>query len=283
MERRERSRAQAAAMIWATRGAAILLLGALLLLAAASDARAGVGFEYARASSKVAYAGDGVAFQFELRGKKARNLDIQVVRKGSGRVAEIPATSLPAGTPLAVDWDGLNPKGKPAKPGAYSFRVRKPGSGKAVSMKRVRGKRAFKLRSSTFPVRGPHNYGNGQASFGAGRSGHSHQGQDVFASCGTPLVSPERGRVVVRGFQASAGNYVVVRLSASGQDAVFMHLQKPSWTRVGTPVFPGQQIGRVGETGNARGCHLHFELWTAPGWYNGGAPYNPIAVLRAWE
>ena len=62
-----------------------------------------------------------------------------------------------------------------------------------------------------------------------------------------------------------------------------MHLQKPSWARVGTPLSPGQQIGQVGETGNAQGCHLHFELWTAPGWYNGGAPYDPLGALRAWE
>ncbi len=250
MDRRERSRAQAAVLIWAIRGAAILLLGILMLLAAMrSDAKAGVGFEYARSSEKKVLAGEGVAFQFELSGTKPRNLDIQVVRKGAGVVGEIPATSLPAGTPLAVDWTGLGPMGEPATPGGYAFRVRTPGSGETVSLKGVRGKRVFKVRkasSSVFPVHGAYNYGDGGARFGAGRSGHSHQGQDVFASCGTPLVSPERGQVVVRAYQASAGNYVVVRLAASGQDAVFMHLQKPSWARVGTPLSPGQQIGQVG-------------------------------------
>ena len=33
---------------------------------------------------------------------------------------------------------------------------------------------------------------------------------------------------------------------------------------VGDRVYTGQELGAVGDTGNARGCHLHFEEWTAP-------------------
>lgn len=283
MHERDDSPVQAAMLIWAIRGAAVALLAALTLISVAgSKAHAGIGFDYARSSSKVAYAGGGIAFQFKLRGTRERDLKVEVVRKGAGQVTAIEAEELPAGTPLAVDWDGLNANGKPAKPGRYAFRVRNLRNKKVARLKRVRGKRVFKLRSSVFPVRGPYNFGSGQARFGAGRSGHSHQGQDIFASCGTPLVSPGPGKVVARAYQGSAGHYVVVKLAGSGQDAVFMHLQKRSWTSVGTPVYAGQQIGRVGETGNARGCHLHFELWTAPGWYRGGSPYDPFATLKAW-
>ena len=51
----------------------------------------------------------------------------------------------------------------------------------------------------------------------------------------------------------------------------------------GTRVRTGQEIGNVGDTGDANGCHLHFELWSAPGWYTGGRPLDPLAFLKAWD
>jgi murein DD-endopeptidase MepM/ murein hydrolase activator NlpD len=36
----------------------------------------------------------------------------------------------------------------------------------------------------------------------------------------------------------------------------------------------------VGQTGRASTCHLHFELWTAPGWYEGGEAVDPEQLLR---
>ena len=43
-----------------------------------------------------------------------------------------------------------------------------------------------------------------------------------------------------------------------------MHLQEPSPLVKGARVLTGQVIGDVGDSGDARGCHLHFELWGAP-------------------
>jgi murein DD-endopeptidase MepM/ murein hydrolase activator NlpD len=210
-------------------------------------------------------------------------MNVEVVRRGAGIVTSVPVAGALPGQALAVAWDGRNSNGKPGKPGDYVFKVRNPKNGRVARMKKVRGKRVFSVQPAIFPVRGRHNYGNRNAHFGAGRSGHSHQGQDVFAACGTPIVAPRAGRVQTSGFQGSAGHYVVVKMGGVKQDAVFMHLQKPSWAVAGTKVFTGQQIGKVGATGNASGCHLHFELWTSPGWYAGGGPYDPYPTLAAWD
>jgi murein DD-endopeptidase MepM/ murein hydrolase activator NlpD len=48
-------------------------------------------------------------------------------------------------------------------------------------------------------------------------------------------------------------------------------------------VRTGEPIGAVGSTGSSTACHLHFELWTAPGWYEGGSPIDPLALLRKWD
>jgi len=137
--------------------------------------------------------------------------------------------------------------------------------------------------AGVFPVRGTHTFGGAASRFGAGRSGHTHQGQDVMAACGVPLASATAGTVQTTGFQSSAGNYLVIRGSAPVQDYVYMHLQAPPLVGKGAAVAAGQAVGAVGETGNAQGCHLHFEIWSAPGWYDGGAPFDPLPQLQAWE
>jgi murein DD-endopeptidase MepM/ murein hydrolase activator NlpD len=134
-----------------------------------------------------------------------------------------------------------------------------------------------------FPVGDPHNFGGASARFGAGRSGHAHQGQDVFASCGTPMYAAHPGNVKVRAYQGSgAGHYIVID-GLDGTDTIYMHMTTASWAQVGTLLYAGQQIGTVGQSGNASGCHLHFEHWTPPGWYEGGYPVDPLPSLIYWD
>ena len=55
-----------------------------------------------------------------------------------------------------------------------------------------------------FPIRGKHTYGDG---LGAGRG---HDGQDLMAKCGKPVVAVWPGRVQMIDYHGAAGNYVVV-------------------------------------------------------------------------
>jgi murein DD-endopeptidase MepM/ murein hydrolase activator NlpD len=131
-----------------------------------------------------------------------------------------------------------------------------------------------------FPVPSKHTYGDG---FGAPRDGHSHQGVDIFAPCGTPMVAAHSGVVKARAFQGSAGNYVVIDGAGVKQDYFYAHLLRPSPLRKGQQVTTGQEVGRMAETGNASGCHLHFEIWAGAGWYTGGKPIDPMQILRYWD
>jgi murein DD-endopeptidase MepM/ murein hydrolase activator NlpD len=131
-----------------------------------------------------------------------------------------------------------------------------------------------------FPVQGPHTYGDG---FGAPRSGHTHQGQDILAACGLPVVSVMNATVQYAGYQSAAGNYIVLDNNGTADDFVFMHLAQPALVRtVDAPVAAGQQIGIVGQTGDATGCHLHFEYWQGD-WFGGGQPIDPLPYMKAWD
>jgi murein DD-endopeptidase MepM/ murein hydrolase activator NlpD len=85
------------------------------------------------------------------------------------------------------------------------------------------------------------------------------------------------------GYHRLAGYYLVIDGDGTDVDYAYMHLAEPTPFREGDRVYTGQRIGSVGQTGNARGCHLHFEMWAAPGWYEGGRPFDPLPSLLAWD
>jgi murein DD-endopeptidase MepM/ murein hydrolase activator NlpD len=133
--------------------------------------------------------------------------------------------------------------------------------------------------AQVFPVAGAHTFGGG---FGAARSGHTHMGQDIMAACGTPLVAVSRAKVKFVSFQRLAGFYVVIRNKKLHQDYMYAHLVAPAGVAKGQIVQPGQQIGNVGQTGDATACHLHFELWLGK-WYRGGHAVDPMPYLQTYQ
>jgi murein DD-endopeptidase MepM/ murein hydrolase activator NlpD len=134
----------------------------------------------------------------------------------------------------------------------------------------------------TFPIRGSHSYGNADNRYGAPRSGHTHAGQDVFANCGTPEVAARGGKVIDAGYGGSAGYYIAVHTADTQYDYFYAHLRSSPSVTAGQTVSTGQLVGYVGETGDAVGCHLHFELWDGA-WWNGGHTIDPLPFLQAWD
>ena len=227
-----------------------------------------------------------VTFSFRVTETAATDLEVQLVRGTDGKVVRTwrPATLGP-GYEQRIVWNGRSGS-RSARPGRYSFRLTASGASgataRSATAQHVR-RDSFDLYDHVFPIRGRHDFGGSNADFGSGRSGHSHQGHDLFARCGTRTVAARGGKVEFKAYHRAAGNYLVIDGDGTGVDYVYMHLAQPTPFRRGDRVYTGQQIGAVGETGNARGCHLHYEMWGSPGWYDGGRPFDPLPSLRAWD
>jgi murein DD-endopeptidase MepM/ murein hydrolase activator NlpD len=210
---------------------------------------------------------------------------VELVRTGDGTVvASWDQGDILPGATQTVRWTGMS-NGRLQKEGRYAFRVSAvSASGQRAVSSRASAKEpdpaAFRFLRNEFPVRGPHGYGDAIARFGGARH---HQGQDVFAACGTPLWAARGGVVKFKQYQSRAGNYLVIDGQRTGIDHAYMHLRSPALVDAGDRVRTGQLIGYVGRTGDATACHLHFEMWTAPGWYHGGNPFDPLPSLMAWD
>jgi murein DD-endopeptidase MepM/ murein hydrolase activator NlpD len=199
---------------------------------------------------------------------------VEVARESDGAV--MARWNVPQVVPEVMQtatWDGMA-GGKLQKAGRYAFRVYLAGIAGPPQPA------SFDFARDRFPILGPHVFGTGAAAFGGGRG---HQGQDVFAACGTPLVAAHAGTVKYNGFQGRAGNYLVIDNDDVATDYGYMHLRDKALVAEGEHVATGQLVGYVGDTGDADGCHLHFEIWTEPGWYNGGEAYDPLPKLRRWD
>ena len=226
-----------------------------------------------------------VTFSYRITEVAASAVGVELVRAIDGSVVQTwrPPAAV-AGQVQKVVWNG-NAGPAPASPGRYSFRLTVAGRGGAIARSAQAGSSSrdvFDFFDHQFPVSGTHDYGGAGARFGAGRGGRSHQGHDVFARCGTPMVAARGGLVKFTGYHRAAGNYMVIDGAGTGNDYAYMHLAEPTPFEKGDLVSTGQPIGALGETGNARGCHLHFEIWQG-GWYEGGRPLDPEPALRLWD
>jgi murein DD-endopeptidase MepM/ murein hydrolase activator NlpD len=128
-----------------------------------------------------------------------------------------------------------------------------------------------------FPVEG---HGNRaiRSFFGAERDGGArvHHGIDIFAPRGTPVVAAAHATVRSTRPNELGGNVVWLRDEQRGQSLYYAHLDAHTVSE-GDVVAPGDTIGFVGNTGNARTTppHLHFGIYRRP-----GGPVDPLDWVR---
>ncbi len=128
-----------------------------------------------------------------------------------------------------------------------------------------------------FPVIGTHSYEN---DFGDARSQGSHEGNDIMSPRGTPVVAVADGTIKrLTRVETGLGGVWIWLMDTAGNEYYYAHLNDiVAGLDAGSKVTAGQQIGTVGNTGDARfgAAHLHFEVH--PG---GGGAINPYTDLVA--
>jgi murein DD-endopeptidase MepM/ murein hydrolase activator NlpD len=214
--------------------------------------------------------------RFRFAANRRLDLVIRVVRVSDHNpVRRWVAHGLAPGKLHRLRWDGRRgDRGVPSD-GTYEFRIGPAGHDGSSAGR-------FEFHDQVFPVAGAHTYGD---PFGDPRSGgRVHEGQDLPAACGTRLIAARGGTVAATGYSdALYGYYVLIDGLATEHDYFYAHLEAPTPLSEGDRVRTGEEIGRVGKTGNARNefCQLHFELW--PHGYHDGAPEDPAPALHEWD
>jgi murein DD-endopeptidase MepM/ murein hydrolase activator NlpD len=137
---------------------------------------------------------------------------------------------------------------------------------------------------------GGHVSGGGPSSYNGGRfhwpvvggnnyiSQYFHAGHgaiDIAADYGTPVVAAAAGKVIFSGWKSNGGGYQVWISHGSGMYTTYNHMSSLT-VGGGQYVSRGQQVGRIGMTGNATGPHLHFEVWVGGMPWAGGTQVNPM-------
>jgi murein DD-endopeptidase MepM/ murein hydrolase activator NlpD len=131
-----------------------------------------------------------------------------------------------------------------------------------------------------FPVNGPHALTDSWGDFRADLRGQGHQGNDIMAARGVPVVAVADGTIKRLTRQATGlGGIWIWLVDNAGNEYYYAHLTDiVAGLDAGSKVTAGQQIGTVGNTGDAAygDPHLHFEIH--PG---GGSAIDPYQELLA--
>jgi murein DD-endopeptidase MepM/ murein hydrolase activator NlpD len=197
----------------------------------------------------------------------------------------VPTTST-ATTPTTTRAAPAPPPAPPARP-APSPRARSRHAASPRHAHRVPRRRAPRVHAGltgsgfAFPV-----YSSDAATadnFGAPREIGAHQGDDIFAPFGTPVVAVHDGRIGQVGTLPISGNRLWLH-TASGAAFFYCHLSAFAPAAVnGAWVKAGTVLGFVGNTGDAEPTppHLHFEIH--PHGQEDSGAVDPYPILEAWQ
>jgi murein DD-endopeptidase MepM/ murein hydrolase activator NlpD len=125
---------------------------------------------------------------------------------------------------------------------------------------------------SIWPARGwvTSPFGNRMSPFSGIRK--FHEGLDIAAQTGTPVVAPADGVVVVAAFSTGYGNMVEIS-HGYGMKTLFAHNSRLN-VKAGQRVKRGDVIAYVGDSGSSTGPHLHYEVRL------NGLPVNPVRYMN---
>lgn len=104
-----------------------------------------------------------------------------------------------------------------------------------------------------------------------------HAGTDLGNSCGSPIYAAHSGKVTYAGVYGGYGNFVqIANNDGTGVSTAYGHIiNGGTLVSIGQSVTAGQQIAKVGSTGQSTGCHLHFEVRV------NNVPQDPVPFMRA--
>jgi murein DD-endopeptidase MepM/ murein hydrolase activator NlpD len=186
-------------------------------------------------------------------GTESRHVAVDLLRDTDRKPVGHWELDVPGSTVQSVSWSGVV-NGTVQRSGTYRFQVSAPLPG-AVAAQSDTVASAFTFLADQFPIRGRHDLGGGSSGvFGAGRGGRGHQGQDVFAACGTRLVAARGGKVKFRGFQPAAGNSIVIDAAGTGVDYGTCTSSSPPSSRRAPPSPPDSRSARSGTPGTRSGA-----------------------------
>lgn len=220
-----------------------------------------------------------VAYRFELRRGQRFAVELTPAAADGSQffmdAFEIDAFELPDGAPRRVAH---------ADPGSAALIFEPPRDGLyilRVQPELLRGGRFEIVQQVAASLRFPVTGADSRAvvsHFGAPRDGgtRAHHGVDVFAPRGTPVISASDGWVSGVQTTPRGGNVVWVWDAARGASLYYAHLDQQH-VGAGQRVTAGEQIGTVGNTGNARGTapHLHFGIYV-----RGHGPVDPYPFVH---